>query len=64
MISLSTSRLLLQDFVEGAERIIATSSANDVPTNPQYSKVVLKRVVKEHDAKDMRKTCVPPSRPL
>ena len=45
-----------KDFVEGVERIISASSANDVATNPQYNKVVLKRVVKEFDGKDMRKT--------
>ncbi|KAK7059116.1 hypothetical protein VNI00_001741 [Paramarasmius palmivorus] len=45
----------LIDFFEGVERLLKSSSASEVSTNSSYSKSALKKVVKEYNAKDVRK---------
>lgn len=47
----------MQDFFEGIERILHSGAASpaEVPNQAGSSKAALKRIIKEHDAKDVRK---------
>ena len=44
-----------QDYFEGIERVLKTTAPSEVPSNSNYSKSALKKVVKEYNAKDVRK---------
>ncbi|KAJ8083824.1 hypothetical protein AAF712_000742 [Marasmius tenuissimus] len=43
------------DFFEGVERILKNSAPSEVSTNSSYNRSALKKVVKEYNAKDIRK---------
>ncbi|KAH9937263.1 exocyst complex component Sec3-domain-containing protein [Fomitopsis serialis] len=45
----------LIDYFEGIERVLKTTAPSEVPSNSSYSKSALKKVVKEYNAKDVRK---------
>ncbi|EPT01488.1 hypothetical protein FOMPIDRAFT_1120199 [Fomitopsis schrenkii] len=45
----------LIDYFEGIERLLKTTAPSEVPSNSSYSKSALKKVVKEYNAKDVRK---------
>ncbi|KAJ7275209.1 exocyst complex component sec3 subunit [Mycena haematopus] len=45
----------LIDYFEGVERLLKTTAPSEVSTNPSYNKSALKKVVKEYNAKDIRK---------
>ncbi|KAF7301154.1 Sec3-PIP2-bind domain-containing protein [Mycena indigotica] len=45
----------LIDYFEGVERLLKTTAPSEVATNPNYNKSALKKVVKEFNAKDVRK---------
>lgn len=44
-----------QDYFEGVERLLTTTAPTEVATNASYNKSALKKVVKEYNAKDIRK---------
>lgn len=44
-----------QDYFEGVERLLKTTAPTEVQNNSTYSKSALKKVVKEYNAKDVRK---------
>lgn len=44
-----------QDYFEGIERLLKTTAPTEVQNNSTYSKSALKKVVKEYNAKDVRK---------
>jgi exocyst complex component 1 len=44
-----------QDYFEGLERLLKTISATEIASNSSYNKSALKKVVKEFNAKDVRK---------
>ena len=44
-----------QDYFEGIERLLKTTAPTEVQNNSTYSKSALKKVVKEYNAKDIRK---------
>ncbi|KAK7468715.1 hypothetical protein VKT23_003218 [Stygiomarasmius scandens] len=43
------------DFFEGVERLLKTTAASEVSSNSNYNRSALKKVVKEYNAKDIRK---------
>ncbi|KAL0578603.1 hypothetical protein V5O48_003394 [Marasmius crinis-equi] len=43
------------DFFEGVERLLKNSAPSEVSTNSSYNRSALKKVVKEYNAKDIRK---------
>jgi len=45
----------LIDYFEGVERLLKTTAPTEVATNASYNKSALKKVVKEYNAKDIRK---------
>ncbi|KAJ7630772.1 exocyst complex component sec3 subunit [Roridomyces roridus] len=45
----------LIDYFEGVERLLKTTAPSEVSTNANYNKSALKKVVKEYNAKDVRK---------
>ncbi|KAJ6574943.1 exocyst complex component sec3 subunit [Mycena capillaripes] len=45
----------LIDYFEGVERLLKTTAPSEVSTNASYNKSALKKVVKEYNAKDIRK---------
>ncbi|KAJ7102098.1 exocyst complex component sec3 subunit [Mycena belliarum] len=45
----------LIDYFEGVERLLKTTAPSEVATNASYNKTALKKVVKEYNAKDIRK---------
>ncbi|KAJ7169718.1 exocyst complex component sec3 subunit [Mycena filopes] len=45
----------LIDYFEGVERLLKTTAPSEVSTNANYNKSALKKVVKEYNAKDIRK---------
>ncbi|KAJ6509372.1 exocyst complex component Sec3-domain-containing protein [Mycena vitilis] len=45
----------LIDYFEGIERLLKTTAPSEVSTNASYNKSALKKVVKEYNAKDIRK---------
>ncbi|KAJ7783605.1 exocyst complex component Sec3-domain-containing protein [Mycena maculata] len=45
----------LIDYFEGVERLLKTTAPSEVSTNASYNKSALKKVVKEYNAKDLRK---------
>ncbi|KAF7339614.1 Sec3-PIP2-bind domain-containing protein [Mycena sanguinolenta] len=45
----------LIDYFEGVERLLKTTAPSEISTNPSYNKSALKKVVKEYNAKDVRK---------
>nr|GAT61106.1 predicted protein [Mycena chlorophos] len=45
----------LIDYFEGVERLLKTTAPTEVATNANYNKSALKKVVKEFNAKDVRK---------
>lgn len=45
----------VQDYFEGVERLLKTTAPTEVQNNGSYSKSALKKVVKEYNAKDVRK---------
>ncbi|KAJ7932567.1 exocyst complex component sec3 subunit [Mycena leptocephala] len=45
----------LIDYLEGIERLLKTTAPSEVSTNASYNKSALKKVVKEYNAKDIRK---------
>lgn len=49
-----------KDFFDGIERVLHSGAASpaEIPNQPMTGKSALKRVIKEHDAKDLRKACV------
>lgn len=44
-----------QDYFDGVERLLKTTAPSEVSTNANYNKSALKKVVKEYNAKDIRK---------
>lgn len=44
-----------QDFFQGLEQLLRTTSATDIPTSSPYSKSSLKRATSDLRAKDLRK---------
>ncbi|KAF9785840.1 exocyst complex component sec3 subunit [Thelephora terrestris] len=47
--------LKILDYFEGIERLLKTTAPTEVQNNSTYSKSALKKVVKEYNAKDVRK---------
>jgi exocyst complex component 1 len=47
--------VLPQDYFDGVERLLKTTAPSEVSSNSAYSKSALKKVVKEYNAKDVRK---------
>ncbi|KAF9652003.1 hypothetical protein BDM02DRAFT_3090034 [Thelephora ganbajun] len=47
--------LKILDYFEGIERLLKTTAPTEVQNNSTYSKSALKKVVKEYNAKDIRK---------
>ncbi|KAJ7225687.1 exocyst complex component sec3 subunit [Mycena pura] len=45
----------LIDYFDGVERLLKTTAPSEVSTNANYNKSALKKVVKEYNAKDIRK---------
>jgi hypothetical protein len=45
----------LQDYFEGVERLLKTTAPTEISSNSSYNKSVLKKVVREFNAKDVRK---------
>ena len=45
----------LQDFFEGVERVLKNTAPAEVAKTSTYNRAALKRVVKDYDAKDVRK---------
>ncbi len=45
----------MQEYFEGVERLLKTTAPSEVSSNSSYSKSALKKVVKEYNAKDIRK---------
>ncbi|KAF5375148.1 hypothetical protein D9758_000450 [Tetrapyrgos nigripes] len=43
------------DFFEGVERLLKTTAASEIASNANYNRSALKKVVKEYNAKDVRK---------
>ncbi|THV06009.1 exocyst complex component sec3 subunit [Dendrothele bispora CBS 962.96] len=43
------------DFFEGVERLLKTTAASEVSSNSNYNRSALKKVIKEYNAKDVRK---------
>lgn len=43
------------EYFEGVERLLQTTAPTEVSSNSSYNKSALKKVVKEYDAKDIRK---------
>ncbi|GBE77755.1 hypothetical protein SCP_0106370 [Sparassis crispa] len=43
------------DYFEGVERILKTTAPSEVSSNSNYSKATLKKIVKDYNAKDVRK---------
>jgi len=43
------------DYFDGVEQLLKTTAPSEVPRNSSYSRSALKKVVKEYDAKDVRK---------
>lgn len=46
---------VMQDYFEGVERLLKTTAPTEVSNNSSYNKSTLKKVVKEYNAKDVRK---------
>ena len=44
-----------QDYFEGVERLLKTTAPTEVQNSSSYSKVALKKVVKEYSSRDVRK---------
>jgi exocyst complex component 1 len=44
-----------QDYFDGLEQLLKTTAPSEVSRNSSYSRSALKKVVKEYDAKDVRK---------
>jgi hypothetical protein len=44
-----------QDYFDGLEQLLKTTAPSEVSRNGSYSRSALKKVVKEYDAKDVRK---------
>ncbi|TFK56552.1 hypothetical protein OE88DRAFT_1649908 [Heliocybe sulcata] len=45
----------IMDYFEGVERLLKTTAPSEVANNSSYNKSALKKVVKDYNAKDMRK---------
>lgn len=44
-----------QDYFDGVEQLLKTTAPSEVSRNGSYSRSALKKIVKEYDAKDVRK---------
>jgi exocyst complex component 1 len=44
-----------QDYLDGLEQLLKTTAPSEVSRNSSYNRSALKKVVKEYDAKDVRK---------
>ncbi|KIJ46415.1 hypothetical protein M422DRAFT_140811, partial [Sphaerobolus stellatus SS14] len=53
MLRRSMAKLL--DYFDGVERLLKTTAPSEISNNSSYNKSALKRVVKEYNAKDMRR---------
>ena len=49
------THIVLQEYFEGVERLLKTTAPSEISSNSSYSKSSLKKVVKEYNAKDIRK---------